>query len=84
MCFYAELHGDTHDDHIYGHIKMGHNSHYGHFPILAIMAGLNIAINVVFMGIFSKYSNNADQQWNRIPKKRKRWKVMAKINLSPK
>jgi hypothetical protein len=44
------------------HMKMVHNSYHGHFPILAAMARLIIAINVVFMGASSKYSKNADQQ----------------------
>ena len=42
--------------------ELGHKGHYGYFPLLAIMAGLNMAINMVFMGVFSKYSKNADQQ----------------------
>jgi hypothetical protein len=31
--------------------KLGHNGHYGYFPLLAIKA-LNMAINMVFMGVF--------------------------------
>ena len=34
--------------------KLGHNGHYGYFPLLAIMADLNMAMNIVFMGVFSK------------------------------
>jgi hypothetical protein len=32
--------------------KLGHNGHYGYFPLLAIIAGLNMAINMVYMGVF--------------------------------
>ena len=34
--------------------KCGHNGHYGYFPLLAIMAGIKMAINKVFMCVFSK------------------------------
>ena len=34
--------------------KLGHNSHYDYYPLLAIMAGLNMAINMVFLVVFSK------------------------------
>ena len=40
--------------------KLGLNSHYGYLPLFAIMSGLNMAKNIVFMGVFSKYSKNAD------------------------
>ena len=44
---------DAHEDHMYGHIKTGHNRHYGHFLIFAVMAHLNMAINMVFIGVNS-------------------------------
>jgi hypothetical protein len=36
--------------------------HYGHFPIFAVMAHLNMAINMVFMGVYAKFIKIADQQ----------------------
>jgi hypothetical protein len=42
--------------------KLGNNGRYGYFPLLAIMAGLKLAINMVFMGVFLKNRNNADQE----------------------
>ena len=47
---------------------LGHNSHYGYFPLLAVTACLNMAITMVFMGVFSKYIKNADQQPKRFLK----------------
>jgi hypothetical protein len=62
-------------------LKLGHNGHYGYFPLLAIMAGLNMAINMVVMGVFSKCSKNADQQPKRFLKICVRQKVMTKTNF---
>ena len=50
---------DAHEDHMYGHIKTCHNRHYGHFRIFAVIAHLNIAINMVFIGVNSKCITNA-------------------------
>ena len=61
--------------------KLGHNGHYGYFPLLAIMAGLNMAINMVVMGVFSKCSKNADQQPKRFLKICVWQKVMTKTNF---
>jgi hypothetical protein len=84
ICIFAELREDNRDDHIYGHIKTGHNSYYGHFPTLAIMARPIMAINMVFMGVSSKNSKNADQLPKRFLKIYKWSKIMAITNLSPK
>jgi ABC-type uncharacterized transport system permease subunit len=55
----AYLEKDTNEDHIDGHIMTDHNNHYGHFPKLAVMACLNIAINMVFMVFYTKNMKNA-------------------------
>ena len=47
---------------------LGHNGHYGYFSFMAIMARINMAINMAFMGVFSKYNKNADQQPKRFLK----------------
>jgi hypothetical protein len=41
------------EGHIYFSVK-GHNSHYGHFPILAITSRIEMAINMVFMRVYLK------------------------------
>ena len=64
--------------------ELGHKGHYGYFPLLVIMAGLNMAINMVFMGVFSNYSQNADQQPKRFLKICVWQKGMTKTNFSPK
>ena len=64
--------------------QLGHNGHYGYFPLLAIMAGLNMAMNMVFMGVFSKCSKNADQLPKRFLKICVWQKVMTKTNFSAK
>jgi hypothetical protein len=84
ICIFAELWGDTRDDHIYGHIKTGHNSYYGHIPMLAIMPHTTLAINMVFMGFSLKNSTNADQQPKQFLKIWKWYTVIAKTNLLPK
>ena len=84
ICIFAVFWGDTHQGHIYGHNKMSHNSYHGHFPILATMARLIMAINMVFMGVPLKYSKNADQQSKRFLKIWKCQKVMDKTELSSK
>jgi hypothetical protein len=48
--------------------KLGHNGHYGYYPLLVITAGLNMAINMVYMGVCLKFSKNADQQPKRFLK----------------
>ena len=53
---------DTHEDHFYGHINTGHNGHYWKMAIMAVMAHTDMAVNMVVMGVFSKKSQNADQQ----------------------
>jgi hypothetical protein len=55
LLIFAELPRVIHKDHIYGRIKMGYNSYYGHFPILTAISHLNIAINMVFMDVSLKY-----------------------------
>ena len=62
--------------------KCGHDGHYSYFPLLAIMADIKMAINMVFMGVFSKYSKNADQLSKRFLKICLWQKVMAKTNFS--
>ena len=64
--------------------KLGHNGHYGYFRLLTIMAGFNMAINMVFMGVFSKCSKIADQQSKPFLKICVWQKVMTKTNFSPK
>jgi hypothetical protein len=64
--------------------QLGHNGHYGYFPLLAIMAGLNMAMHMVFMGVFSKCSKNADQLPKRFLKKCAWQKVMTKKKKSAK
>jgi hypothetical protein len=65
-------------------LKFGHNGHYGYFILFYIMAGLNMAINNVFMGVFSKTNKNADQLPKRFLKICVWHKVMTKTNFSPK
>ena len=48
------------------------------FVILAIMAKLDMAINMAVMGVFLKRSQNADQTWKPFVNWSKGLKVMAK------
>ena len=54
ICIFALFRKDTHEDYIYDHIKTGHNSHYGHLLKLAVMSSIEMAINMVFIGVFFK------------------------------
>jgi hypothetical protein len=65
ICIFAVLRGDTHGDHIYGHDGTGHNGQSWKMAIIAVMVRLDMAINMVIMGVSSKFSKNADQQPKR-------------------
>jgi hypothetical protein len=41
---------------------MGHNGQNWKMAIIAVMARLDMAINVIITGVSSKFSKNADQQ----------------------
>ena len=51
--FYV-FHIDSYEDHSYGHIETGHNSEYWKMAIMDVMFCLDMAINMVFIGVFSK------------------------------
>ena len=52
----------------------------GH-DIVAIMAWINIAINMVNMDIFAKNRKNVDCLWKQNNKKNIGWKIMAKTKI---
>jgi hypothetical protein len=81
ICIFAVFRGDTHQDHIYGHNETGHNGQHWKIAIIAVTARLIMTINIVLMGVSSKYSKNADQQPKQFLKYRNGKKLWTKQNF---
>ena len=64
---------NTHEDHIYGHIKMGHISYYSHFPIFAVMARQKYVLYESLYKIHTKCRSTAKTRFWKNANGKKLW-----------